>query len=143
MRRPDQLPTRHLLPLLYQNSDSISQYIVLVREQQFGNLNMAKDLERMSFRELQELELKVKKAKASVQDRSRNELRKKLEAMASSQGFKIGDLFGARGGKGRTVAAKYANPDNPSETWTGRGRKPLWLAAKLKSGDRIEKFLIK
>jgi len=104
---------------------------------------MAKDPERMSFKELQELELKVQKAKISVQERSRAEVRKKLEAIAADAGFKIGDLFGARGGKGRKVAAKYANPDNASETWTGRGRKPRWLAAKLKSGARIEKFLIK
>lgn len=104
---------------------------------------MARDLERMSFKDLQELELKVKKAKASVQDRSRTELREKLEATAAAAGFKIGDLFGGRGGKGRKVAAKYANPDDPSETWTGRGRKPRWLSAKLKDGDKIEKFLIR
>jgi DNA-binding protein H-NS len=97
----------------------------------------------MSFKDLQELEVRVKKAKVSVQDRTRNELRDKLEAMAASAGFKISDLFGGRGGKGRKVAAKYVNPDDPSETWTGRGRKPRWLSAKLKEGDRIEKFLIK
>lgn len=104
---------------------------------------MARDLDRMSFKDLQELELKVKKAKASVQDRSRTELREKLESMAATAGFKIGDLFGGRGGKGRKVAAKYANPDDPAETWTGRGRKPRWLSAKMKDGDKIEKFLIK
>jgi DNA-binding protein H-NS len=104
---------------------------------------MAKDLERMSFKELSQLELKVKRAKAGAQERSRSDLRKKLEAMAADAGFRISDLFGGRGGKGRKVAAKYVNPDDPSETWTGRGRKPRWLAAKLKAGDRIEKFLIK
>jgi DNA-binding protein H-NS len=104
---------------------------------------MAKDPERMSFKELQEYELKVKKAKAGVQERSRSELRQKLESIAAEAGFKIGDLFGGRGGKGRKVAAKYANPDDASETWTGRGRKPRWLVARLKAGDRIEKFLLK
>jgi DNA-binding protein H-NS len=104
---------------------------------------MAKELERMSFKDLQELELKVRKAKASVQDRTRTELRAKLEAQAAAAGFKISDLFGGRGGKGRKVAAKYVNPDNTSETWTGRGRKPRWLSAKLKDGERIEKFLIR
>ena len=104
---------------------------------------MAKDLEKMSFRELQEYELKVKKAKTGVQERSRSDLRKKLESIAAQAGFKIGDLFGARGGKGRKVAAKYANPDDASETWTGRGRKPRWLAARLKAGEKQEKFLIK
>ena len=105
--------------------------------------DMAKDPERMSLKELQELELKVKKAKISVQERGRSELRQKLESIAADAGFKIGDLFGGRGGKGRKVAAKYANPDNASETWTGRGRKPRWLAAKLKAGEKQDKFLIK
>jgi len=104
---------------------------------------MARELDRMSYKDLSELELKVKKAKAAAQDRSRTEIRQKLESIAAAAGFKITDLFGGRGGKGRTVAAKYANPDDASETWTGRGRKPRWLAAKLKDGDKIEKFLIK
>jgi DNA-binding protein H-NS len=97
----------------------------------------------MSFKELEEYELKVKKAKTTVQERSRSDVRKKLESIAAEAGFKIGELFGGRGGKGRKVAAKYANPDNASEAWTGRGRKPRWLAARLKAGEKQEKFLIK
>lgn len=104
---------------------------------------MAKELDRMTLRELKELELKVQRARASVQDRSRSELRKKVETMIAEAGFKVTDIFGGRGGKGRTVAAKYANPDDPSETWTGRGRKPRWLNAKVQEGAKIEKFLIK
>jgi DNA-binding protein H-NS len=104
---------------------------------------MAKEIERMTLRELQELELKVKKARATAQDRNRSELRRKIETMVADAGFKLTDIFGARGGKGRTVAAKYANPDDPSETWTGRGRKPRWLTAKIQEGAKIEKFLIK
>jgi DNA-binding protein H-NS len=104
---------------------------------------MAKDLEKMSLRELQELELKIKKARAGAQERNRADVRKKAEALITSAGFKVSDIFGGRGGKGRTVPAKYANPDDPSETWTGRGRKPRWLTAKLQGGAKIERFLIK
>ena len=106
---------------------------------------MARELDRMSYKDLQELDLKVKKAKASANPNpaAASGTGDKLEAMAAAQGFKISDLFGGRGGKGRKVAAKYANPDDPSETWTGRGRKPRWLSAKLKDGDRIDKYLIK
>jgi DNA-binding protein H-NS len=104
---------------------------------------MAKDIDRMTFRELQDLELKIKRAKSTAQEKTRTDLKDKVEAMVAAAGFKMSDLFGGRGGKGRKVAAKYVNPDDASETWTGRGRKPRWLAAKLKSGDRIEKFLIK
>jgi DNA-binding protein H-NS len=103
---------------------------------------MAKSVERMSLRELQQLSVRVNKAITVAQERERTALRHKMESLASRSGFRLGDLFG-RGGKGRTVAAKYANPNDPAETWTGRGRKPKWLVAKLKTGDKIDRFLIK
>src|SRR5215813_6212654 len=49
---------------------------------------------------------------------------------------------GGRGGMRGAVAPKYRNPDNPSETWAGRGLKPRWLAAAIKAGHKIEEFLI-
>ena len=47
-----------------------------------------------------------------------------------------------RGGTRGAVAPKYRNPDDPSQTWAGRGLKPRWLAAALKSGGKIEDFSI-
>jgi DNA-binding protein H-NS len=40
------------------------------------------------------------------------------------------------------VAPKYRNPENPSETWAGRGLKPRWLAAALNGGKKLEHFSI-
>jgi DNA-binding protein H-NS len=52
----------------------------------------------------------------------------------------------AGGGAGRgprgAVAPKYRDPENPAETWAGRGLKPRWLAAALKSGKELEDFSI-
>src|ERR1700694_6257632 len=36
------------------------------------------------------------------------------------------------------VFPKYRNPAKPSETWAGRGSKPRWLTARLKSGERMQ-----
>src|SRR3974390_2151090 len=47
-----------------------------------------------------------------------------------------------RGGVRGPVAPKYRNPANPAETWAGRGLKPRWLAAALKSGKKLEDFSI-
>lgn len=41
------------------------------------------------------------------------------------------------------VVPKYRNPERPSETWAGRGKKPRWLAAQLKAGKRIDDFRIR
>jgi DNA-binding protein H-NS len=47
-----------------------------------------------------------------------------------------------RGGVRGAVAPKYANPDDPTETWAGRGLKPRWLQAALKAGGKLEDFSI-
>ena len=40
------------------------------------------------------------------------------------------------------MAPKYGNPENPAETWAGRGLKPRWLTAAIKSGKKVEDFAI-
>jgi DNA-binding protein H-NS len=40
------------------------------------------------------------------------------------------------------AVAKYANPANPSDTWSGRGRKPRWFDAALKSGKKPDDLAI-
>ena len=39
------------------------------------------------------------------------------------------------------VLPKYRNP-HTSETWSGRGKRPRWLVAAVKSGRKIEEFRI-
>lgn len=41
------------------------------------------------------------------------------------------------------VAAKYANPADNADRWSGRGRKPNWVKAHLDNGGRIEDLVIK
>ena len=60
----------------------------------------------------------------------------KLSRLSSSQMRSKGP--GVRG----PVAPKYRNPENPSETWAGRGLKPRWLAAAIKAGKKLEHFSI-
>jgi DNA-binding protein H-NS len=40
------------------------------------------------------------------------------------------------------VFPKYKNPANPSQTWAGRGKRPRWLTAQIKSGKQIDDFRI-
>jgi len=40
------------------------------------------------------------------------------------------------------VVPKFRNPDRPSETWAGRGKKPRWLTAQLKHDKPIDDFRI-
>jgi DNA-binding protein H-NS len=40
------------------------------------------------------------------------------------------------------VIPKYKNPEQPSETWAGRGKQPRWLTAQLRSGKKLDDFRI-
>src|SRR5262249_52222343 len=41
------------------------------------------------------------------------------------------------------VLPKYRNPARPSETWAGRGKRPRWLSDQLRSGKKLDEFLIR
>jgi DNA-binding protein H-NS len=41
------------------------------------------------------------------------------------------------------VVPKYRNPKNRGETWAGRGKQPRWLTAQLRSGGKLDDFLIR
>jgi DNA-binding protein H-NS len=41
------------------------------------------------------------------------------------------------------VLPKYRNPKKGGETWAGRGKQPRWLRAQLRSGKKLDDFLIR
>jgi len=105
------------------------------------------NVDKLSLKELVDLEAKVQKAIALARDRERSELKKKMADMAETHGFSVAELFGATRGRGpgktKSVGvAKYANPENRADTWTGRGRKPNWLVDRLKKGAKLADFEI-
>ena len=101
------------------------------------------NLDTMSHKELAQMEARISRLKIEKQNTERDELRQRVAALVKQAGFEISDLFGkGRKGKG-TVAVKYRDPQNPENTWTGRGRMPRWLAAATKGGKvKKDDFLI-
>lgn len=85
-------------------------------------------LDNMSYSELSQMQTRIERLKIKKQNAEPNELRQRILAIVNQHGFEISDLFGkGRKGKG-TVAVKYRDPQNPENTWTGRGRMPRWMA---------------
>ncbi len=104
---------------------------------------MAIDLNSMTLKELKELHNQTAKAIGSFEDRKKKEALADLEDRAKSMGFTLAELTGAAPKRKRApVAPKYANPANKSETWSGRGRKPRWFEAALKSGKSTKDLSI-
>ena len=101
------------------------------------------DLNAMSLKELKDLQGQVARAISSFEDRKKKEALAELEEKAREMGFSLAELTGAQIPRKRAPAgAKYANPANRSETWSGRGRKPRWFEDALKSGKRPEEMYL-
>jgi DNA-binding protein H-NS len=104
---------------------------------------VAIDVNTMELKELKELQARVGKAISSFEDRKKKVALADLEERAREMGFSLAELTGTAPTRKRTpVAPKYANPADGSETWSGRGRKPRWFAAALKSGKSAQDMAI-
>lgn len=99
------------------------------------------DLDTMSRQELLKLRGDVEKALSSVADRERRAALDAAEKAAAAHGFSLSQLTGVTLPKGRSgkaaSPAKYRNPDNSAQTWSGRGRRPDWVNAALAGGKGL------
>lgn len=101
------------------------------------------DLHSMSLKELKDLQAQVAKAIGSFEDRRKKQALSELEEKARAMGFSLAELTGAGAPRKRAPAsAKYANPANSADTWSGRGRKPRWFAEALAKGKSPEDMAI-
>jgi DNA-binding protein H-NS len=99
------------------------------------------NLKSMSIDRLADLRNRVDAALSAKVIDQRRALASELSKLTRFEGGRGKSALG-RGGARGPVAAKYRNPENASETWAGRGLKPRWLTAAIKSGKKLESFLI-
>ena len=101
------------------------------------------NLNSLSLKELKDLQSQVAKAVSSFEDRKKKEILADLEEMARANGFTLAELTGGTIVRKRAPAvAKYANPADRSDTWSGRGRKPRWFVSGLKAGKSPDDMAI-
>lgn len=100
---------------------------------------MKVDLKTMSRVELLNLRGDIDAAIKDAEKREKQEALKAVQKAAAEFGFSLDEITGSKGAAGpkSKAAPKYRNPDNPTETWSGRGRKPGWIHKALSQGKDI------
>jgi DNA-binding protein H-NS len=99
-------------------------------------------LKPMSVAKLQALKSQVEAAISAKVAERRRELEAQLSKLSGFGGRGAKATRSGRGGARGAVAPKYRNPENPAETWAGRGLRPRWLTAAMKGGKSLEDFAI-
>ena len=107
------------------------------------------EYESMSRKELMTLRANIDKAIAAVGDRDRRNALKAAEEAVREHGFTLAELTpfvaqvpgrGRRRGaaEGAANAPRYRNPENPEQTWSGRGRRPRWVHEAEAAGRSLD-----
>jgi DNA-binding protein H-NS len=113
---------------------------------------VAKLIEKMSFDDLITVKNQVDSMLRGKQSEKRKLLLDEFKAKARESGLSLDEVVTASRGRGpakkdsslgrpkKQYKAKYQNPTNAAETWTGLGKHPRWLRDKLAAGEKLEKF---
>jgi DNA-binding protein H-NS len=99
------------------------------------------ELERMSVDDLWKLHLEVGEALAIKLAAEKDVLEERLKQLKAKPIF---DRRIAKSERRRypPVFPKFRNPNDPPETWAGRGKQPRWLTEQLRSGTKADDFRI-
>jgi len=98
----------------------------------------------MSRQDLEKLSRDIEKALEKLEIQELKAAREAVEKAAAEYGFSLNEVLGGagigkRGGKSRGAsqtksAPKYKNPEDETQTWTGKGRQPQWFKDALTRG---------
>lgn len=104
---------------------------------------MAINLNEMGRKELMSLRTEVEKTLRNLHKKEKKDALAAAQKAAAGFGFSLEELTAKRGSgqpaaKGSSVAPKYANPEDESQTWTGKGRQPNWFKSAISAGKKPE-----
>ena len=108
------------------------------------------DLTKLSRQDLSKLKSDVERELKKRERKEKAAAKKKIQAIAQSAGFSIGELFDEKKpkaakpapGKRAKAKLKFRDPKNAKNTWSGRGRMPKWLAAEVEKGKKKEDYAV-
>jgi len=117
---------------------------------------MGLDLSGLTVSELKKLAKNVQKAIDTAEARRRKDARAAIEKVAKEYGVPINELVVDEktktpakpkrkkkvGAKKATAKPKFANPSDPSQTWTGKGRRPNWYIEAIDAGKSEADLLV-
>ncbi|MDT1064046.1 H-NS histone family protein [Paracoccus sp. CPCC 101403] len=99
-------------------------------------------IDALDLKELKALRSKLDRAIDGFEAKQKQKAMEAIRVAAQEHGFALKDLLSDEGLKTTPVAPKYAHPENPEQTWTGRGRKPRWVQEALDAGKSMDDLAI-
>jgi DNA-binding protein H-NS len=100
------------------------------------------DLKSLSYNELNDLKdgviAEIEQRKHSERQKLIDEFRDRARALGVTTAELMATVTGKRKAAKGAGVAKYANPADKSQTWTGKGKRPRWVHDALAAGKSLD-----
>lgn len=93
------------------------------------------DYNELEYEELKQLHVDI----GQLLKDKKHEAIEKLRTQMENIGITVADLAAPQKPTGRK---KYQDPDNPENTYAGKGPKPQWLKIAIDEGAKLEDFAV-
>lgn len=124
---------------------------------------MSDNYASMTLDKLRKEQAKIEKAIAAKEAKEKKEAMAKVVAIARETGIDLAELVNGSVRKTRAASAakpgtpgrkkkvgakrgkvppKYRNPADAEQTWTGRGKQPVWVREHVENGGSMEEIAI-
>ena len=106
------------------------------------------DVDKLSFEELRALQASAEKALEKRKQIKIIALREEIETKLAESGFTVKDIFAdlipdppaTKMGLRKAATPKFFNPNDPSVTWSGRGKQPHWFQDHVNEGKSVDEI---
>jgi len=92
---------------------------------------------------MQEIEVELKKREKE----DRKNAFSRMQDVAAEYGLTLDDVLGDKKKFTKreypALAPKYINPDNPEQSWNGRGPRPKWIKTLIEGGKSLDELTLK
>lgn len=96
------------------------------------------DLLTVSSKELLSFQITLTDAIERRREQDKSDFLDKVASLATESGFALEEVLLTP--PRRTPSIRYRNPEEPTQGWSGRGRKPNWLLNYLEAGRSLKEF---
>lgn len=102
------------------------------------------DISNLTRAELETLKQDIDKRLVDLEKEHRAQALVEMRELAKRHGVSLEEMIQMASSTATPSGAlpKYRDPENPDNTWTGRGRKPKWLIAAIENGAVLEEFAL-
>jgi DNA-binding protein H-NS len=100
------------------------------------------NLQDLSMQELQALSRDIEGELGRRGNEERKRVLARMKELAASVDMTLEEVIAYSSSKKTKGEPKFENPENPRQTWTGRGKRPSWIKAALEQGKSLDELRI-